>query len=129
MLFYSITSQTHVDSCASHTVMLEVLDDPLQGLAVLLVFLRPGIGLAQGFDGLDGLLLLGMHGEAELGLMILVLLVRVQTEIKKGNCSCKLTLLHMITGQIKVIFISEINPPTYHAGVVVQKQYVTEHFV
>ena len=107
--------------------MLEGLDDPLQGLAVLLLFLRPGIGLAQGFDGLDVLLLLGMHGEAELVHMILVVLVRVKTGIKKGNCIRKLALLHINTGPMKVIMISEINPPTCRAGVVVQKTYVRKH--
>jgi hypothetical protein len=59
--------------------------------------------------------------------MILVFLVRVKTEIKKGNCIRKLALLHMKTGPIKVIMISEINPPTCRAGVVVQKTYVREH--
>jgi hypothetical protein len=108
--------------------VFEVLDDPLQGLAVLLLFLCPGIGLTQRFGGLDGLLLFGMDGETELVNMILVFLVHVQTGIKKGNCRCKLPLLHMITRPIKEM-ISEVNPPTCHAGVVVKKQDVGVHSV
>lgn len=112
--------------CKSH--VREVLDDPLQGLAVLLLFLFPDISLAQRFGGLDGLLVLGMDGEAELGDMILVFLVHVQTGIKHGNCRCKLPLLHMITGPFKVTF-SEVNPRTCHVGVVVKKQDVRVHSV
>jgi hypothetical protein len=108
--------------------VLEVLDDPLQGLTVLLLFLCPGVGLAQRFGGLDSLLLFGMDGEAELVKMILVFLVHVQTGIKHGNCRCKLALLHMITGPFKVTF-SEVNPRTCHVGVVVKKQDVRVHSV
>jgi hypothetical protein len=70
-----------------------------------------------------------MHGEAELVHMILVVLVRVKTAIKKVNGTHKLALLHIKTGPIKVIMISEINPPTCRAGVVFHKTYVREHFV
>jgi len=112
--------------CKSH--VREVLDDPLQGLAVLLLFLRPGISVAQRFGGLDGLLLFGMDGEAELGHVVLVILVRVQTKIKHGNCMIKIALLHTLTRPNKVK-ISEIKPPTCHAGVVVKKQDVRVHSV
>jgi hypothetical protein len=67
-------------------LLLEILDDPLEALVVLLLFLCPdidqlavflvllclGIGLTECLDGLHGFLLLGMHGETEVGHVVLV---------------------------------------------------------
>jgi hypothetical protein len=60
--------------------------------------------------------------------VVLVILVRVQTEIKHGNCMMKIALLHTLT-RPKKVKISEIKPPTCHAGVVVKKQDVRVHSV